>query len=88
MTIREMRDYLGLSRAAFSRIYKIPIRTLENWEAGKRKCPDYVLYLLERCVKADKADDKSLLMQAVERQIEEMNKPDKSEDDIINNRFL
>ncbi|MFQ7618330.1 helix-turn-helix domain-containing protein [[Clostridium] scindens] len=54
MTVREMRELLGLSRAAFSRIYKIPVRTLEDWEAGRRKCPDYVLYLLERCVKEDK----------------------------------
>ena len=47
MTVREMRELLGLSRAAFSRIYKIPVRTLEDWEAGRRKCPDYVLYLRE-----------------------------------------
>lgn len=88
MTVREMRNYLGLSRAAFSRLYKIPIRTLENWEAGTRKCPDYVMYLLERCVKADKTDETALLKISIERQIEEMNKPNKSEDDIINNRFL
>lgn len=60
MTVREMRELLGLSRAAFSRIYKIPVRTLEDWEAGRRKCPDYVLYLLERCVKEDKKAEQAL----------------------------
>lgn len=58
MNIKEMREYLGeekpLSKAAFSRMYKIPVRTLEDWEAEKRNPPDYVLYLLERAVIADK----------------------------------
>lgn len=58
MTIMEMRGYLGgdapLSKAAFARTYKIPIRTLEDWEAGKRVPPAYVLYLLERAVIFDK----------------------------------
>jgi len=93
MKIREMRELLGqcekpLSRSAFSKLYKIPVRTLEDWEAGRRKCPDYVMYLLERCVRADKKDDSALLKMAVERQIEDMNKPNKTEGDIINNRFL
>ena len=73
MTVREMRELLGLSRAAFSRVYKIPVRTLEDWEAGRRKCPDYVLYLLGRCVKEDNEKDGSLLNIAIDRQIEKMN---------------
>lgn len=27
--------------------------TLENWESGKSKCPEYVRELLERAVKED-----------------------------------
>lgn len=54
MTISEMRKYLGMSRADFSRSYNIPIRTLEDWESGKRKAPEYVTRLLERIVKIDK----------------------------------
>ena len=53
MTIKEMREYLNVSRAEFSRRYKIPVRTLENWESGKSKCPDYVIQLLERAVLED-----------------------------------
>ena len=33
-TIQEVRKKAGLSRAAMSRLFEIPIRTLENWEAG------------------------------------------------------
>jgi putative transcriptional regulator len=56
MTITEIREMSRLSRAAFSRQYKIPVRTLEDWEAGKRTPPEYVLELLARVVDADSRD--------------------------------
>lgn len=34
--IRAARQEVGLSRAEMSRIFEIPLRTLENWEAGTR----------------------------------------------------
>lgn len=34
--IRAARAEAGLSRAEMSRIFEIPLRTLENWEAGTR----------------------------------------------------
>ena len=52
-TIKEIREYSGLSQAKFSEKYGIPKRSLENWESGIRKCPGYVVSLLERAVKAD-----------------------------------
>lgn len=55
MTINEMVTYTGLTKAAFARIYKIPIRTLEDWTSGKKRPRnDYVFYLLERAVRYDK----------------------------------
>ena len=48
MTIKEMRLLLQVSRTEFSRQYHIPLRTLEDWESGKRNPPNYVLELLER----------------------------------------
>lgn len=53
MEIKEMRELLGISRAEFSRRYGIPLRTLENWESGKRTPPPYVINLLERIIKED-----------------------------------
>lgn len=53
MEIKELRMLSGLSQQAFSDKYKIPKRTIENWEGGKRKCPDYVRQLLERAVLED-----------------------------------
>lgn len=51
--ISEMREALGESRAEFARRYNIPVRTLENWEAGKNQCPAYVRELLARAVGED-----------------------------------
>lgn len=51
MNITEMRNYIGVSRAEFSRRYNIPIRTLESWESEVRTPPEYVLQLLEESVR-------------------------------------
>lgn len=54
MGIEEIRAILGVSRAEFSRRYNIPVRTLEDWAAGRRHAPPWALALLERVVKEDK----------------------------------
>lgn len=51
MDITEMRNYIGVSRAEFSRRYNIPLRTLESWESEVRTPPEYVLQLLEESVR-------------------------------------
>ena len=40
--IREARIAAGLTQAEMSRIFEIPTRTIEHWEAGTRKPPAYV----------------------------------------------
>lgn len=46
LTIRDIRAGTGLSQAAFAQRFCIPRRTVEDWEAGRRSCPDYVRLLL------------------------------------------
>ena len=53
MTITEIRAISRLNKTKFAEFYKIPYRTLQDWEAGKSKPPAYVLPLLERCVRED-----------------------------------
>lgn len=53
MTIKEIRSLAGLSQAKFGEKYEIPKRTIEEWEAGRRKPPEYLLKLLERAVRED-----------------------------------
>ena len=46
VTIRDIRAHTGLTQAAFSTRYCIPRRTIEEWEAGRRTCPNYLRLLL------------------------------------------
>lgn len=45
-TLKNIRADLELNRKQFSEYMDIPLRTLEEWEAGRRKMPDYVLRLI------------------------------------------
>ena len=51
--VRELRQRKGLTQERFCEVYGIPKRTLENWEQGSRKPPEYVVALLERAVEQD-----------------------------------
>jgi len=50
-TLKEIREMLGMNRTEFSRYIDIPLRTLDEWEAGRRKMPEYVLRLITYYVK-------------------------------------
>ena len=45
--IRELRESIGLTRKEFSAHVGIPVRTLEDWEAGRRTPPEYIPRLIE-----------------------------------------
>ncbi|MCD8069579.1 MAG: helix-turn-helix domain-containing protein [Lachnospiraceae bacterium] len=59
MTIREMRTTLGDTQSQFAARYHIPFRTIQNWETGTRKPPDYIIELLEKQIQADLANRKT-----------------------------
>lgn len=44
--IRTARIQYGLTQQQLSNLTGIPKRTIENWEGGQRKCPDYVAKLV------------------------------------------
>lgn len=48
--IKSIRASTGLSQAKFSAEFGIQCRTLEKWESGDRKPPDYVINLLRIAV--------------------------------------
>ena len=47
MTIKELRATTGLSQAKFAKLLEIPTRTIEDWESGRHKPPEYVIKLIE-----------------------------------------
>lgn len=53
--IRALRAETGLSQVAFGAALHIPRRTIEEWEAGNRKCPPYVVELIAYRVSHDES---------------------------------
>lgn len=55
MTLKEIRKALGMTQTEFGAFLGIPMRTIQNWEAGTRQCPPYVLRLIEYYCKHEKS---------------------------------
>lgn len=51
--LKEIRAITGLSQKAFGEWLNIPTRTIEEWEAGRRKPPEYVVELIEYKVRRE-----------------------------------
>lgn len=47
MTFKELRQQSGMTQKAFAEYFEIPKRTIESWDMGERKCPEYLLKLME-----------------------------------------
>lgn len=62
VTIHEMRETLGETQGEFAARYKIPFRTIQNWEAGVRNPPEYILTLLENQVRADAVNRRTIAL--------------------------
>ena len=56
--LKKIREDLGMNRTEFSRYIGIPLRTLEEWEAGRRQMPDYVLRLIDYYTKMQQLIEK------------------------------
>jgi len=50
----ELRNSAGMSRRDFCRYFEIPYRTLQDWELGNRRMPDYLLRLMEYKIRMEK----------------------------------
>ena len=62
MEIREMRQKLGCTQIDFAKRYHIPFRTIQNWELGNRKPPEYIIDLLERQIDEDLINRKTIIL--------------------------
>lgn len=48
LTVKEIFDCAGTSKAKVSNAFCIPIRTVEDWYSEKNKCPDYIKIMFLR----------------------------------------
>lgn len=46
MDFKKLRQLSGMTQKAFSDYFCIPKRTIEEWDRGGRKCPNYLLELM------------------------------------------
>ena len=42
VSVAEIRKTTGMSQSAFAKFFDIPVRTLQDWEQGRRVPPPYV----------------------------------------------
>lgn len=45
--VLKLREAMNMNRREFCDYFEIPYRTVQDWEADKRKMPDYVLRLMK-----------------------------------------
>lgn len=54
MTFKELRKHSGMNLTQYSQYFNIPYRTTQNWEAGIRECPAYLLELMRYKLEKEK----------------------------------
>ena len=54
MTIKELRQSMHLTQKQFAAFFEIKLRTIQEWEQGRRTPPDYIPKLLERVWRLEK----------------------------------
>jgi DNA-binding transcriptional regulator YiaG len=47
MRIKELRKQTNLTQTQFGELFGIPMRTIQEWEGGSRKPPEYVINMIE-----------------------------------------
>ena len=67
--LKEIRADLGLTRKAFSEYIGIPLRNLEEWEAGRRKMPEYLLRMMTYYIKMSQYLERNGIEEEIERKV-------------------
>ena len=52
--LKDLRKQTGMNRVDFARFFDIPYRTVQDWELGNRKIPEYLLRLIEYKLRMEK----------------------------------
>ena len=67
--IKKIRADLGLTRKAFSEYIGNPLRNLEEWEAGRRKMPEYLLRMMTYYIKMSQYLEQNRIKEEIERMV-------------------
>ena len=47
MSIKDLIELSGLTTKGFAEYLEIPLRTVEEWKANRRKCNTYIIKLIQ-----------------------------------------
>lgn len=50
-TIKQLCEEYGVGQSELSRLYDIPLRTVQQWHAGHRTPPPYVVRMLDELLR-------------------------------------
>lgn len=53
-TIKELCTEYGLGQTELARRFDIPVRTIQNWHAGVRNPPDYVVSMMDELLRIER----------------------------------
>ena len=56
--IAQLCECYGLSQTALAKKFNIPLRTVQDWHAGRRVPPDYVVSMMWRLLDLEKFKEK------------------------------
>lgn len=51
--LKELRKGIGLSQVKFAEKFGIPIRTIQDWEYGKREVRSYVVDMMYKIIELE-----------------------------------
>lgn len=53
MSISDLRSQTGLTQNKFAEKFHLKPHTLQSWEQGWRKCPDYIIWMISRILELE-----------------------------------
>lgn len=53
MTIRELRNQMGLSQSNFAKYFNVSVANVQHWEQGISSPPEYVPYMMGRILELE-----------------------------------
>ena len=60
MTIKEIREKMGVSQSKFSKYFGIPIKTIQQWERNGSTPPPYIPEMIVRILDLEEKDGKGV----------------------------
>ena len=69
-TLKTLREDTGMNRRQFAEYFGIPYRTIQDWELGNRRMPEYLLRLMMYKAEKEKMLEEAQVQEEIQDQVE------------------